>query len=136
MTQELPADIAEAIDGLQFAYEAVEQDAVLHEARKALDAAILKHMGGWRPIESIPKDGRKVMLYRPLAGESNDPVISIRRTTSTSQHCWPDTIPPGCDAQNFTEGCCYATHWQPLPEPPATDLGRAALAEEGRGTDA
>jgi hypothetical protein len=74
--------------------------------------------GVWLPIETAPKDGKKVMLYRPLAGESNDPVVTIRRTTKTSQHCWPDTIPPGRDGQNFTEGSCYATHWMPLPAPP------------------
>ena len=85
----------------------------------------------WLAIATAPRDGTKVLLYRPLAGESNDPVVTIRRTFSTSTHCWPDTIPPGCDGQNFTEGSCYATHWMPLPAPPALGIEARQGRDEG-----
>lgn len=74
----------------------------------------------WKDIESAPRDGTLVLLYRPLFAASGDPVITIRRTTSYSSHCWECTIPPGCENINYTEGACYATHWQPLPTPPTT----------------
>lgn len=73
---------------------------------------------GWASIETAPRDGRVVLLYRPLAQLTHDPVMTIRQTTSRPQFCWPATIPEGCDGLNYTEGACYATHWMPLPEPP------------------
>ena len=75
-------------------------------------------MTAWRPIATAPRDGSLVLLYRPLAGNSCDPVVAIRRSVPLEQKCWPSTIPDGCDGRNFTEGMCYATHWMPLPSPP------------------
>lgn len=42
--ESLPEEIVKAIDGLQFAYEAIGQDAYLSEARADLDATILRHL--------------------------------------------------------------------------------------------
>lgn len=75
-------------------------------------------MSEWQPIESAPRDGTVVILYRPLAHKTHDPQITIRRTLSNDRGCWPATVPKGRDGKNFTEGSCYATHWMPLPEPP------------------
>lgn len=77
-----------------------------------------KRESSWQPIETLPRDGRVVILYRPLASLTNDPTVTIRRTTDTPQHCWDATIPTGCDGKNYTEGSCYATHWMPLPPNP------------------
>ena len=85
---------------------------------KKADADIGGGTCGWMPIETAPRDGSMVLLYRPLAGKTQDPVVTIRRSVQHERHVWEVTIPPGCDGKNFTEGSCYATHWMPIPEAP------------------
>lgn len=94
----------------------------LCEARKLL--ALMQRDKGWRPIAEAPRDGRKVILYRPLAHLSNDPHVTIKRSISTPNHCWECTIPDGVDGLNYTDGACYATHWMPLPPPPHQPQGK------------
>lgn len=72
----------------------------------------------WQPIETAPRDGTRILLYRPLAERTNDDPIDIKRGVPRNSHCWEETIPPGMDATNYTDGACKATHWMPLPEPP------------------
>lgn len=72
----------------------------------------------WLPIETAPRDGTEVLLFRPLAQKTGDPVVTIRRSVPHESFAWPATIPPGCDGKNFTEGGCYATHWMPIPAAP------------------
>jgi hypothetical protein len=74
MTTELPADIAAAIYDLEAwhedtlrGYATGSYDAV----RAALDAAILRHIGGgWRPIATAPEDGE---FLAGLHVRHNDP---------------------------------------------------------------
>jgi len=73
---------------------------------------------GWLPIDTAPRDGSAVLLFRPLAQKTHDPIVTIRKSIPRASHVWEATVPPGCDGKNFTEGSCYATHWMPLPEPP------------------
>lgn len=77
-------------------------------------------MSDWQPIETVPRDGRKVLLYRPLAHRTSDEAFAVKRTTPAPSFCWQKTIPDGTDGLNFTDGLCYATHWMPIPEPPAS----------------
>lgn len=72
----------------------------------------------WRSIETAPRDGTKILVYRPLAAKTQDEPICVKRSTPGDRGCWPATIPEGCDGKNFTDGYCYATHWMPLPSPP------------------
>jgi hypothetical protein len=73
----------------------------------------------WQPIETAPKDGRKILLYRPLAHLSQDPHVTIKRAMNVLWHCFDVTIPEGYTAeQHFNDGAAFATHWMPLPEPP------------------
>lgn len=98
------------------------------EVSAILDALICAHSFGmqqaprqWQPIETAPRDGTTVLLYRPLAGKTHDPVVIIGRSVPYNGHSWPATIPEGVSADgpgNYTDRVCYATHWQPLPEPP------------------
>ncbi len=74
--------------------------------------------GGWLPIDTAPRDGSAVLLFRPLAQKTHDPIVTIRKSIPRESHVWEATVPPGCDGKNFTEGSCCATHWMPLPEPP------------------
>ncbi|HAX40613.1 MAG TPA: hypothetical protein DCY10_07045 [Clostridiales bacterium] len=78
---------------------------------------------GWQPIETAPKDGTRVLLYRPLAEKTGDNVVEVKRTTSYDNGCWPATVPPGASGENFTDGSCYATHWMPFPDLPPAPQG-------------
>lgn len=59
----------------------------------------------WRPIESAPKDGTRVLLYRDLWMES----MGV---------CFWDGVQ--CEWRPVN-GSCFpgSSHWMPLPEPPA-----------------
>lgn len=72
----------------------------------------------WRPVETIPTDGREVLVYRPLAHMVHDDAIAVKRAIGGNRHCWDDTVPPGATPTNPTNGCCHVTHWMPLPAPP------------------
>lgn len=72
----------------------------------------------WQPIETAPRDGTKILLYRPLAEKTNDEPIDIKRGVPRDNGCWEETIPAGLSAENYTDGACRATHWMPLPEAP------------------
>lgn len=72
----------------------------------------------WRPVETIPRDGREVLVYRPLAYKTNDPVVMIAKTETENRWCWPDTVPDESEPTNPTDRSCHVTHWMPLPEAP------------------
>lgn len=78
----------------------------------------------WLPIEIAPRDGRKALVYRPLAENSGDERIAVKRLTgSRSNNCWDKTVPPGATPCNPTDGACHVTHWMPLPDEPAHQGG-------------
>jgi hypothetical protein len=77
----------------------------------------------WQPIETIPRDGREVLVYRPLAYKTNDPVITIATTETEDRWCWPDTVPERCNPTNPTNRACHCSHWMPLPAAPAQQKG-------------
>ena len=76
-------------------------------------------MTEWLPIETAPRDGTKFLAYRPLAPLTQDPVIKIVTGTANNRGCWKASVPLGMSAENYTNGLCRATHWMPLPAPPA-----------------
>lgn len=76
-------------------------------------------MSDWKPIESAPRDGRLALVYRPLARNSSDEPVAVKRLVSYDNHCWESTVPEGATPFNPTDGCCHVTHWMPLPAPPA-----------------
>lgn len=68
----------------------------------------------WKPIESAPKDGRRVLLYVPWREDEPD-IISGYWSASV----W---VLPGAwiAEKNRSDTVEYpATHWQPLPLPPS-----------------
>ena len=78
----------------------------------------------WLPIEIAPHDGRKALVYRPLAENSGDERIAVKRLTGgRSNSCWDKTVPPGETPCNPTDGACHVTHWMPLPDEPAQQGG-------------
>lgn len=73
----------------------------------------------WQPIETAPADGRKALVFRPLAARAGDEVIAVKRLIGGNYYCWSKTVPKGQKACNPTDGACHVTHWMPLPAPPA-----------------
>jgi hypothetical protein len=66
---------------------------------------------GWMPIETAPKDGTAVLLWRLYdAGQITQ--AYWRRDTSDGTSAW------GGSGWSFGEGCMQPTHWMPLPSPP------------------
>ena len=112
------ADYIRIVYGQSAIYKLDGSQVGVNEIHAALQKARNDAISQWQPISTAPMDGREVLLYRPLAERTNDPIVTIRRTTDYDSHCWEATIPEGADGSNFTEGSCYATHWMPLPQPP------------------
>lgn len=75
-------------------------------------------MSEWQPIETAPRDGSQILVYRPQAHLTNDPQVKVCRSVQHDKGCWEKTVPPGMDSTNFTDGYCKPTHWMPLPQPP------------------
>jgi hypothetical protein len=74
-------------------------------------------MSEWQPIETLPRDGRYVLVYRPMAMETGDPTLTIAKTTRS-----PTTSPQG--VKHWTDRWCHPTHWMdlpPLPQLPSKD---------------
>jgi hypothetical protein len=58
------------------------------------------------------------LVYRPLAVNSGDEPIAVKRLIGGKNHCWEHTVPEGHTPTNPTDGACHVTHWMPIPEPP------------------
>jgi hypothetical protein len=78
-------------------------------------------MTDWQPIETAPRDGRLALVYRPLARNTSDEPVAVKRIMKTDNFCWPATIPEKQEPCNPTDGLCHVTHWMPLPPPPTTE---------------
>ncbi|MFB2891041.1 hypothetical protein [Aeromonas veronii] len=89
-----------------------------------------KQLDAWLPIETAPRDGRKALVYRPLAENSGDERIAVKRLTGgQSNNCWDKTVPPGATPCNPTDGACHVTHWMPLPDDPVHQGGEPCAIE-------
>lgn len=77
-------------------------------------------MSEWQPIETLPRDGRYVLVYRPLAMETGDPTLTITKTLKRGSTA--TTSPQG--VKHWTERWCHPTHWMDLPALPSP-IGKA-----------
>jgi hypothetical protein len=82
--------------------------------------ATIEHETRWQPIETAPTDGRMALVYRPLARESGDEPVAIKRLIGGHNHCWNCTVPEGQKPTNPTNGSCHVTHWMDFPTPPSS----------------
>lgn len=65
----------------------------------------------WKPIETAPKDGTRILIYEPMPADPRG---------------WFDVVHWGYSGRHHNEGwvdsegaaSCDGTHWMPLPEPP------------------
>lgn len=82
----------------------------------------------WQPIETAPKDGTPVLLYRECAGWSVRGWgywVDVKGIDGWVSHGFGD--PPG------NLGLGHPTHWMPLPEPPALSAARGTYSPQARG---
>lgn len=64
----------------------------------------------WQPIETAPKDGTPVDIWRPSWG--GERVTNMRRVELSHENIFYEPISSG-------PACVRdATHWMPLPAPP------------------
>lgn len=85
-------------------------------------------MAEWQPIESAPKDGRKIILFYRNRGGLPRTVMGMWLTDERANEI--DNVGVGLEAgwyeridnwDDFTHVAIHEgepTHWQPLPEPP------------------
>lgn len=92
------------------------------EAHRLVLAERGKGMSEWQPIETAPKDGTEILLLftePPFgAGDTNIAVGFWSNTTSV----WDEETPwfaSEADSKPLTAFGAKATHWMPLPPPPA-----------------
>jgi hypothetical protein len=89
----------------------------------------------WQPIETAPKDGTWVLLFGGKAGEDWWEEKEVGGPPMRVAQWWPVTADNNYDGgwqfANYDSGyygeVSGATHWMPLPSPPA--LFDAAIAE-------
>jgi hypothetical protein len=77
---------------------------------------------GWRPIETAPKDGSRILVFDEMAADNESPVVMVAWLNDAERHnrkrfawCVPGSW------QDEQGGHCTAdrpTHWRPLPAPP------------------
>lgn len=88
---------------------------LLLDCRAALsDPQIRREVGGWRPIESAPKDGTAILLlYKGHAVEALWECVDSGDGESGKQpaYRWSSEF-------DFFGYGTEPTHWMPLPEPP------------------
>jgi hypothetical protein len=72
-------------------------------------------MSEWQPIETAPGDGTRLLVYFTGAG----PIVAFR--TPDDGDLWIRYIGYGKSRLWPSIHADYATHWQPLPEPPLSD---------------
>jgi hypothetical protein len=78
-------------------------------------------MSDWQPIDTAPKDGTMILVFRFHADRVR-PRIHVARFYD-KYNCW-GTVPSNYSTQ--------PTHWMPLPDPPVADrkLAQAGEREE------
>ena len=94
---------------LELAAVTAERDAFIASAR------IREANSGWRPIETAPKDGTPVDLWR---GEWKERAVNMRRVELRHDNVFYEAIESG---PTYVRD---ATHWMPLPAQPTTEPER------------
>jgi hypothetical protein len=72
----------------------------------------------WRPIETAPKDGTRILLYRPDVRGEHIEIMVEGYWSNLPGHSYGIGWRTPCFS--FSGGKHDPTHWQPLPSPPAS----------------
>lgn len=114
-------------------------------ALTALEAEGMVVVPGWQPIESAPKDGTHILLGSPDNEDDETAEVSTLGWWQDAEDDGPDYM--GADGgfvdhafSEFYPGRSFGnpayqragtqpTHWQPVPDPPASPYGKAGKEE-------
>jgi len=67
----------------------------------------------WRPIESAPKDGTRILGYGVIGLESGNGIGTVKwESWASNWVCDPN------EASEYGPERCVLTHWMPLPDAP------------------
>jgi hypothetical protein len=88
-------------------------------AEAKLSAAPVPVPPGWMPIETAPKDGTSVLIYKPnaLHKQVEEAYWVTPYEDCPEDRCWWST-PIGIAGRGYTILPNSVTHWMPLPPPP------------------
>ena len=125
----LRRDVIDAIERERLGDDSGEASDIAYE--HALDDAIsainsIPAVDEWQPIETAPKDGTEILVWRSDAG------VLLARWTSCAEFLTDAELDKMSDdsahqedwfCADFVAGCrmqedCDPTHWRPLPKPP------------------
>ena len=87
---------------------------------------------GWRPIETAPKDGEPILIWKPNERMVGEYMMAAYWDNSDE----PGFVPVGGQhKQGYLSSVTgtpqgYPTHWRPLPAPPAAMLDVAPIPGE------
>ena len=71
----------------------------------------LRAASQWQPIETAPKDGTKVLVWRPYEDKDHEAHCGVDRWSDVSGSWW--------NSRRYQQ----PTQWQPLPSPPTQEGG-------------
>ena len=97
-----------------------------------LAVAFTQQPGGWRPIETAPKDGEPILIWKPNERMVGEYMMAAYWDNSDE----PGFVPVGGQhRQGYLSSVTgtpqgFPTHWQPLPAPPAAMLDVAPIPGE------
>lgn len=98
----------EGLVKLQFQLEGVPYEPLWPTLEALITLARRGLASQWQPIETAPKDGTRILVYRK--GAKRYPLVSVDSFESVK---WPW---PPCWYHSPSDE--QPTHWMPLPEPP------------------
>ena len=75
-------------------------------------------MTDWQPIETAPKDGSVILLFRT---KKQTRTIYPARWAEALDPSYPWQVLCAYHGDNFLLDDCHMTHWMSLPEPPEGD---------------
>jgi hypothetical protein len=87
----------------------------------------------WQPIETAPRDGTRVLLWGACSGDVGGQLTGPVAVTG----CFSDYAQAfEADPTDYYTVAVEATHWMPLPAPPANgEITRCADHPTGRVVD-
>jgi hypothetical protein len=68
----------------------------------------------WQPIETAPKDGRRIVAWRQGYGWNGWEVLRWKVNTRTGREYFGDPL----ENDDYDLADEQPTHWLPIPEPP------------------
>lgn len=84
----------------------------------------------WQPIETAPKDGTMVVLWRDIPMKMGELFASWSSYVGYWEQDGEDgdsywvMVDIGSIGDAMNEPCNIPTHWMPLPTPPSSDTGK------------